>query len=758
MNENLPFLIPASQNTKYTKSGGKGYTFYGDPARFDKHRQQRAKELKEISKEIKLEKPKIGNPQQLSFLDVKLDPKATAKSSIPIDLFDEFGLDINKRVEANELIVAGTVEAIDKFTTAIDGFEYIEYEKDAGNFKNKNAALLSSITKISKYEQDQKIEGKLENENLGIAYFYKSISERNARRISSVLIQSMGLHAEFMISPSGAKILTGQFSRKDVEDIVNSDYENPFAKFEVMHHIGIVTKNIPITFPVNDSDVDSTDANTVVAVVDGGIADIEVLKNFIVGRKDYSNNPKSDKHHGTLAASRIIFGDDIEDQLYDDNKLIARAKVVDIKVMDGDVGPDPVELIAYLEDAITSFPHVKEFSMSLGMNDLCTLNKKSYLTRELDTLQHKYGVVFLVSAGNRDDFYTRKYPDLLLEDENKLNSPGDTANGLSVGAIADKASKDSLAQINEPSPFTRTGFDGIRKPDLVHYGGNARSSGVWRGQGVKGLNVIDDELYEDVGTSFATPVVSGELAQALHMAHSSGSDHAVDLAKALTIHSANYIPNETSLIAPFDLHKIVGHGIPNVKNVLFSDDSKIVYVITGKIGGLKEKSPTREAVRKIQFTIPKELKDLKRKLNVRATLAYTSPIDANDDVDTTQSEVSMTLYNVNSKQKLGNSAKKDESDYSYKPKWHTIKCLERSYSCRSYDSGEWEIRLSLQTRSDADDDSFEQPFALVVTIEDIGDEDGRINLQQIVQANHKQYVRLGSIPNPQRVTTNPIVS
>lgn len=753
MNENLPFVIPGTQSTKDTKGGGKGYKFYGDPGNFNEHKQRRVKEMHEITSEVKAEKPKISNPEQLSFLDIELDPKATAKSSIPVELFDEYGLDINKRLDINEVVVSGTDEALEKFEQALASFEYTPQENDDGNFKNKEAALLSVITKISRVSKEQKLDGEVDAENLGVAYFYKSISELNAKKIADELIKTRGIKAKYMVSPSGAKILTGEFSADDVDLITNDDYENPFAKFEVMHHIGVVTKNINTTYPITKADIDISNAKTVIGIVDGGIAELDILKDLVVGRKDYTSDPDSDKQHATLAATRAIFGNDIEDQLFDNNKLVANAKVVDIKVMEGDDGPTPVDLIGYLEDAIKTFPNVKEYSMSLGLSDYCVHNKKSYLTRELDALQQNYGVVFLVSAGNRDDFHTRQYPDVLLEPESGLNSPGDLINGLSVGALADKANKDSLAQINEPSPFTRTGFDGIRKPDLVHYGGNARATGVWRDQGVKGLSVTENELYEDIGTSFATPVVSGELAQALAIVEESGYDNTVNLAKALTVHSASYIPNETSLINPLDLDKIVGHGMPDVNNVLFADKTKVVYVISGEVGGIKPRSTTREAVRKISFTIPDELKSLKRQLNVRATLAYTAPIDPNDEVDTAQSDVTMTLYKVNSRKKLVNSGKADDSDYSYKPKWYTIKCLERTYSSRSYDGGEWEIRLTLQTRGDADDDSFMQSYALVISIEDIGDDDGRIDLQQIIKNNHKQYVRISEIRNRQKVTT-----
>jgi len=754
MNENLPFVIPANQSTKDTKGGGKGYTYFGDPSSFTRHKQQRVFEIRTVSQEIKAEKPKISNPQQLSFLDIKLNEKATANSSIPTDLFDNFNLDVNKRLKANELVVSGTLKSIEKLKTAMADFEYVPQEDDKGNFKNKEAALLSVIENISRVSSDNKIDGIVEDNNLGIAYFYKSISEVNAKKITANLVETRGIKAKFMVSPSGAKILTGEFTADDVALIANDDFENPFAKFEVMHHIGIETKSVNLSYPSEDVQVVDESGDVLVGIIDGGIADLDIFKDFVVDRKDYTPNKNPDHHHGTLAASRVMFGHDIEDQIFDDSKLVAHAKLVDIKVMDGDDGPSPVDLIAYIEDAIKLFPKVKLFSMSLGLNDYCQRDKKSYLTRELDALQHKHGVVVVVSAGNRDDFHTMSYPDVLFDKDSLLNSPADTTNGLSVGALADKANKDSLAKIDEPSPFTRTGFDDIRKPDLAHYGGNGRANGRWRDLGVKGFDVVDNELTEDVGTSFATPVVSGELAKAHRVTTESGYSFPEDLSKAIVIHSAKYLINEDSSIDPKLLHKVIGHGVPDVDELLHADPTQVVFVMTDKVGGIKAKSKTREAVRKVRFTIPEELKSLKRQLNVRATLAYTSPIDANDEVDTAQSDVTMTLYKVNSRKNLVNSGKSDDTDFSYKPKWYTIKTLERSYTHRSFDSGEWEIRLTMQTRGDASNDDYEQPFALVVSIEDIGDDKGRLNLQEIIQNKHKQYVRINQIKNPQKVSAN----
>lgn len=755
MNENLPFVIPRNQSARSTKGGGKGYKYFGDPQNFETHRSKRSQEIKKVTQEIKAEQPKIPNPQQLSFLDIKLDSKATASSSIPEELFIDFGLDINKRIESDEIVVSGTQKSLKKFEEAISTFTYTPVEDDPRNFKNKEAALLSSIDHISKVSSEQKLDGVIEKDNLGVAYFYQSISEVNAKKILTELVQSRGIEARYIVSPSGAKVIAGKFSKEDVELIVNDDYENPFAKFEVMHHVGVITTSVNATYPMNDVDLVDESGDVVVGVVDGGVADLKVFNDLIVDRKDYTADSNTDKHHGTLAASRVIFGHDIEDQLFDTNKLVAHAKVVDIKVMEGDEGPMPYELISYLEDAIKTFPYVKIFSMSLGMNDMCQGNKKSYLTRELDALQQKYKVVFVVSAGNRNDFHTRQYPDLLLEDLNRITDPADTTNGFSVGALADKVNKDALALSNEPSPFSRTGQGEIRKPDFVHYGGNARANGVWRDLGVKGFDVKDDELYENVGTSFSAPVVSGELAKAMKVVKASGYDNSVDLTKALAVHSASYEPNEASSIDERELDRIVGHGIPDVSKVLFADPTKVVYIITDQVGGIKAKSKSREAVRKIAFTIPEELKNLKRQLNVRATLAYTTPISPNDETNTAEVDVTMTLHKVNSAKKLANSGNSDDSDWSYKPKWYTVKSLERTYSHRSYGSGEWEVWLTLQTRGDSKFDSYEQPFALVVSIEDIGDDEGRIDLQQTIQNQHKQYVRINQIRNRQRVGSSP---
>lgn len=752
MNENLPFVIPSNQSNQFIKWGGKGYTYFGDKSNFEQHKAERVQELNAITSEISSEKPKLKNPEQLVFLDITLDPKATSKSSLPTELFDKFNLDVNVRVAANEVIVAGTDESVADMEEAIRGYKYTDYDSDPANYKNSDAALLSSVAKISRVDKARKMdEADLRSSGTGLVYFYKSISEVNALKIQHALDNDFDIKSKYLVSPSGAKILVGDFNKNDLDVMINSDYSNPFAKYEAAQRIGVETKSLKATYPMQGVDVDTENANTVIGIIDSGIEELDVFKGLIVGRKDYSSNQNSDKHHGTMVASRVIFGNDIEDQLYDHHSLTAKAKVVDIKVLDGDDGPTTTELISYIEDAINEFPEIRVYNLSVGTSELCRIDKKSYFTRELDALSHQYGVLFVTAAGNIEHFPSMSYPDVLLDDDSRINPPADNSNNISVASLADKASNGSLAQVNEPSPFSRVGFDGLRKPDLAHFGGNARQNGVYRNLGSVGLDTIKDGIYEDIGTSFAAPLVTHEVAQLMNVIDKSGYPKSIDLTKALLIHSAGYLVNESSSINPAHLDKIVGHGIPQTSDVLFSDESKAVFVISGKVGGINSKTKKREAVQKIRFTIPDELKLLKRNLNVRTTLAYTAPIDSNDEIDPALTEVSITLHKLNSRKKLVNSAKQDISDYNYKPKWQTIKTLERTYTGRAYSNGDWEVSLSLLTRGDADRDDYEQPFALIISIEDAGLDDKKVNIQEAIRVNHQQYVRITDIPVRQRV-------
>ena len=122
----------------------------------------------------------------------------------------------------------------------------------------------------------------------------------------------------------------------------------------------------------------------------------------------------------------------------------------------------------------------------------------------LDALQDQYGVLICKSAGNCKNFKTG-HP------KGKIHQGADSVRSMVVGSIAHKKSALDLAEVDNPSPFTRIGRGPsyIIKPEVVHYGGNAGvdASGRMVTTGVKSFG-LDGAIRQSVGTSYSTPRIA----------------------------------------------------------------------------------------------------------------------------------------------------------------------------------------------------------------------------------------------------------
>lgn len=108
----------------------------------------------------------------------------------------------------------------------------------------------------------------------------------------------------------------------------------------------------------------------------------------------------------------------------------------------------------------------------------------------LDAIQDKHNILICKSAGNCSNFISG-HP------KGRLHQGADSVRSIVVGSIAHKKSAGDLADVDNPSPFTRVGRGPsyIIKPEVVHFGGNA---GVDRGRasltGVKSLG-LDGRMH-----------------------------------------------------------------------------------------------------------------------------------------------------------------------------------------------------------------------------------------------------------------------
>lgn len=193
----------------------------------------------------------------------------------------------------------------------------------------------------------------------------------------------------------------------------------------------------------------------------------------------------------------------------------------------------------------------KVFNLSYGdHNKIYDGRHVRGLAYTLDRLARELGVLFVVPTGNLllaelPTNPTEAYPNYLLAEEARLLDPAPALNVLTVGGISrHESTRDAqrnplaiedrpVARANHPFPLTRRGpsINGAIKPDVVEHAGNLavmRAGGRTRhaGLGVVSLHggfAAGPAFREDIGTSYAAPVVAhraarllGELPEASH--------------------------------------------------------------------------------------------------------------------------------------------------------------------------------------------------------------------------------------------------
>ena len=302
----------------------------------------------------------------------------------------------------------------------------------------------------------------------------------------------------------------------------------------------------------------------VVVVVDTGISDQNPdLESWVVGRESYVAPQYRNAEHGTFVAGLICWGNEL-------NPALAGVDGNPCAVFDFQVIPntDPQkgvvdslleqEFLVSLETALRG--HANEFkvwNVSLGTDEVCSLDDFSAFAEQLDNLQEKYKVSFVISAGNFDNLPLLDYPRKPNQlDPGRITSPADSVLGITVGSISHVDYKTNGPREHEPSAFSRHGAgpNYVIKPDLVHYGGSCSVDG----RHLDGIRSVSGTgSAEDLGTSFATPLVSRTLAQIYHQITPTPTPV---LARALLTHHAR--DPRTQERVPDGEENFFGFGLP----------------------------------------------------------------------------------------------------------------------------------------------------------------------------------------------------
>lgn len=296
-----------------------------------------------------------------------------------------------------------------------------------------------------------------------------------------------------------------------------------------------------------------------ILIIDSGItANHPMLERCVGGEENFQDGEPQIQDtvgHGTAVAGCAAYGD-IEKCL-DAKKFTPANWIFSAKVLYAERNEitgwtsavyDPEKLVEHqLKDAVESFLanpeyHIRVVNISLGnKNEVWYkhFSRQLPLAALIDELAFDFpNVVFVVSAGNQDptEFFDTigdiksHYPGYLTENPDfRIINPATASLALSIGSIAGELRieqerygaeqiKTVVANANQPSPFTRSGFgiNGMVKPELVEYGGNLilyeNYGRITQDRGGK-IPLLNNRATEgiiqyDCGTSFAAPKVA----------------------------------------------------------------------------------------------------------------------------------------------------------------------------------------------------------------------------------------------------------
>lgn len=285
-----------------------------------------------------------------------------------------------------------------------------------------------------------------------------------------------------------------------------------------------------------------------IAVLDSGLTSGHPLLAAAVGDAQGYLEPHrsandAEPWHGTFVGGLALYGD--VHNAIQQRQFVPQLRLFSGKVFEHD-GQDQTEFVEKaVEEAVRDLHGqygCKVFNLSYGdLNKVYDGRHVRGLAYTLDRLTRELGVLFVVPTGNLQ-FYQlpqdarEQYPNYLFEEYARLLDPATALNVLTVGGISMfEATRDAqryptiedhiLARAHQPFPLTRRGpsINGAIKPDVVEHAGNValmRAGGGTRhaGLGVVSLNggfATGSPFSEDIGTSYAAPVVAHKAARLL---------------------------------------------------------------------------------------------------------------------------------------------------------------------------------------------------------------------------------------------------
>lgn len=458
-----------------------------------------------------------------------------------------------------------------------------------------------------------------------------------------------------------------------------------------------------------------------------------MLQAWVVARVDkYFDQSIQDNSHGSFVGGLLANGKQLN---FDDSRFPSTSvKFVDVVVFNRTGQVEESDLVWMIRESLEAFPEVKVWNLSLASDSYtCSDNEVSEFGSAMDELQRRFNVLFVCASGNLNSLPLRQWPvQPGFESDDRVAPPADSFRGLTVGGVAHLENERTFVASDEVSPFSRRGpgVGGVPKPELAHCAGNCDGDGNYMQTGVVSIDGKGN-LAEDIGVSFATPLVTALAGAVGHELDTETDPVSPQLIKGMMVHSA-FVAN-----GPIDpaLFEYVGCGRPpDIDSILkcYRTSATVVF---------KADAERRSQFIKRTFPIPPCLFKTGHLVGeMFMTVLYDPPMDRDYKMQYCRRDVEASLGTLKFNPKTGKLDYTRQLDPSPKGlrdrysremadfglSWSPLKMYYKKFKARpraeSLAGLEWRLTLPVQNRAECDDESA-LPVTVILTIRSDDDED-----------------------------------
>jgi hypothetical protein len=536
-------------------------------------------------------------------------------------------------------IIGSPSDNIAHLSTSVESFDDLNSELGAYGSSEKNVgkskfSIIEGIGEIPLEEKvterfTQSFDSPEETGDALISLFPDLTSEEEDTVLKSIdaYLKNQGGELLNVVEGENNTVIKVMSKRSILEELAKS-----FVSIQSLDSADVVieTQAIQGEDISNQVKVNPNTSTAFAAFFDSGVnADSRFLKDSILDSEYPFGDAKGvDVGHGSFVASRIIYGDTLKDQI-SRNELNPDVRALSV-CLNGfsDIGSKiritTDEIIGILRKTVIKWhKQIRVYNLSMscipqksGLSPAVKDDMVHTLAAEIDALCRKYDVIFVICSGNfpypTSRLPTQNYPDYFDSNDARIMPPGESMLGITVGSIAKETAAGSMAQFQEPSPFTRRGpgFGGYRKPDLVAHGGNKGTN--WSSHDflmAVGLHENGDSLAYGNGTSYSAPIVTRFVAKLFELMPIASAC----LVKAMALHFSETIasPNIGSTV----LGSLMGNGFITPEKLSHSNKHEQTFLHEGELD-------FREMVT-IPFYVPKGVIDRpgRNKVKIRATIS-----------------------------------------------------------------------------------------------------------------------------------------